>query len=75
MTRLPRATGRQVTQALAKAGFEIVRQRGSHVFLKHADGRSTVVPVHAQEAIGPGLISKILRDTELKREVFLGLFD
>ncbi len=32
------------------------------------DGRATVVPVHAGETLGPGLISKILRDTDLSRE-------
>ncbi|HBA65617.1 MAG TPA: hypothetical protein DCZ48_05445, partial [Methylococcaceae bacterium] len=40
----------------------------SHHFVQHPDGRSTVVPIHAGETIGPGLISKILRDCELSRE-------
>jgi len=70
MTRLPRLTGQAMVRALSSAGFEVVRQRGSHVFLKHADGRSTVVPVHAGEVLGPGIMSKILRDTELSREEF-----
>ena len=43
----------------------MIRIRGSHHFLRHADGRSTVVPVHAGEVIGPGLLHKILRDCEL----------
>jgi predicted RNA binding protein YcfA (HicA-like mRNA interferase family) len=54
--------------ALKKAGFFVVRVRGSHHFVQHPDGRSTVVPVHAGESVGPGLISKILRDCELSRE-------
>jgi predicted RNA binding protein YcfA (HicA-like mRNA interferase family) len=41
--------------------------------MKHADGRATVVPVHRGESIGRGLVSKILRDTELEREDFLKL--
>jgi predicted RNA binding protein YcfA (HicA-like mRNA interferase family) len=32
-----------------------------------------VVPVHAGETIGPGLMSKILRDTELSRDEFVKL--
>jgi len=36
--------------------------------LRHPDGRRTVVPVHRGETIGPGLLSKILRDTALTRE-------
>ncbi len=41
------------------------------MFLKHVDGRVTVVPVHAGETIGPGLFTKILRDVKLTREDFL----
>ena len=33
--------------------------------MQHPDGRRTVVPVHAGETIGPGLLRKILRDTEM----------
>ncbi len=65
MTRLPRATGRELVAALAKAGFAVVRVKGSHHFLRHDDGRSTVVPVHAGETIGPGLVGKILADCEM----------
>lgn len=67
MSQLPALTGRQLIAALSKLGFRVVRVKGSHHFLQHADGRSTVVPVHAGEDIGPGLLSKILRDTKLAR--------
>ena len=70
MTRLPRVTGTEVVRTLGKAGFFVTRQRGSHAFLKHADGRKTTVPVHAGEVIGPGLMSDILRDTEITPEEF-----
>ena len=36
--------------------------------LQHPDGRSTLVPVHAGETIGPGLLAKILHDCDLNRE-------
>lgn len=68
MSRLPRLTGQEVVQALSRAGFEVLRQRGSHLFLKHADGRATVIPTHSGEVLGPGIMSKILRDTKLSRE-------
>ena len=73
MPKFPRMTGQQVIVALRLAGFEVLRVKGSHHFLSHADGRHTVVPVHRGEAIGPGLMSKILRDCELDRDVFLEL--
>lgn len=68
MTSFPSVTGKDLLLALKKAGFSLVRVKGSHHFVQHTDGRATVVPVHAGETIGPGLISKILRDCELSRE-------
>jgi predicted RNA binding protein YcfA (HicA-like mRNA interferase family) len=68
MSDPPRLRGRELIRSLERAGFEVVRIRGSHHFLRHPDGRSTVVPVHAGEVIGPGLLSTILRDCELSRD-------
>jgi predicted RNA binding protein YcfA (HicA-like mRNA interferase family) len=65
MPRQPRLTGKQLISALERHGFRVARVRGSHHFLKHVDGRTTVVPVHGKEIIGPGLMNKILRDCEL----------
>ncbi len=70
MSKLPALTGKEIISLLKKAGFVVDRQKGSHVFLKHTDGRATVVPVHSGETIGPGLLSKILRDAEMTRENF-----
>lgn len=68
MTRQPRLTGKALIAALHKAGFHTVRVKGSHHVLRHADGRTTVIPVHAGETIGPGLLAKIHRDVELSVE-------
>ena len=73
MSRRLRLTGHELIAALRKAGFEVVRIRGSHHRLRHSDGRVTVVPVHASEIIGPGLIASILRDVDLTREELLSL--
>ena len=70
MSRLPRLTGSEVVRALQKAGFEVVRQRGSHIYMRHADGRATVVSVHKGEDLGYGILSKILRDVEMSRKGF-----
>lgn len=71
MTKLPSLTGKETISLLKKAGFTIERQRGSHIFLKHSDGRATVVPIHSGETIGPGLLSKILRDVEMTKDDLL----
>lgn len=54
--------------ALGRAGFVVARTKGSHHFLRHRDGRVTVIPVHAGETIGPGLLAQILRDAKLTRD-------
>ena len=65
MTRLPRPRGRDLVAALRKLGFQVIRIKGSHHYMRHSDGRATVIPVHAGESIGPGLMAKILHDCEI----------
>ena len=69
MSRLARVTGKQLIAAPQRLGFQEIRIRGSHHYLRHADGRTTVVPAHAGETIGPGLLFKILRDAEISKAV------
>jgi len=73
MTKLPSLTSKDILSILKKLGFEIKRQKGSHVFLQHPDGRATVVPIHSGETIGPGLMAKILRDVNMTKEEFYQL--
>jgi predicted RNA binding protein YcfA (HicA-like mRNA interferase family) len=68
MTRLPWITGKKIVAALGRAGFETTRTKGSHFYLRHPDGRATVVPVHSGETLGPGLLTQILRDCKLSPE-------
>jgi len=61
-------TGQRLIKVLKKMDFEVVRIKGSHNFLQHPDGRCTVVPVHAGETIGRGLLAQIIRDCETSVE-------
>jgi predicted RNA binding protein YcfA (HicA-like mRNA interferase family) len=58
----------QIIRALRKLGFEEIRVKGSHDFLRPPDGRCTVVPAHRGEPIGRGLLAQILRDCDVSRE-------
>ena len=49
---------------------KIIRQKGSHVFLKHQDNRITIIPVHKGQDIDRSLLRKILRDTKISPEEF-----
>ena len=68
MSELPAISGERLIKALKKLGFEVIRSKGSHHFLRHADGRCTTVPVHSGETIGRGLLAQIKRDCEISTE-------
>ena len=55
MSKMPSLTGKKLIKALMKAGFAVQRVMGSHHFLRHEDGRTTVAPVHPVATLGPGL--------------------
>ncbi|HXY34507.1 MAG TPA: type II toxin-antitoxin system HicA family toxin [Planctomycetaceae bacterium] len=57
-------------KALVRLGFVAVRQKGSHVFYRHADGRTTTVPHHASRDLSRPLVRSILRDIDLSPEEF-----
>ena len=73
--RLPTVSGKQVIRALESAGFAVIRSKGSHLFLRHANdaSRQTVVPVHGNEDLGRPLMRKILNDVGLTLEEFKAL--
>jgi predicted RNA binding protein YcfA (HicA-like mRNA interferase family) len=68
MSNFPIVTGQRLIKALRKMGFNVIRRKGSHNFLRHTDGRCTVIPIHAGETIGRGLLSQIIRDCEISVE-------
>ncbi|MBI3020972.1 MAG: type II toxin-antitoxin system HicA family toxin [Candidatus Omnitrophica bacterium] len=73
MSKLPVLKPAELVRLLERLGFQRIRQKGSHLYLRHPDGRATVVPIHRGEDIPPGLLRAILHDTELTREQFLDL--
>jgi len=70
MAKLPILRAREVMRALRKMGFAEVRQKGSHIFFKHPDGRTTLVPRHDRERIGRGLLQQILREIDMSQDEF-----
>lgn len=57
---VPVLPGTDVVKALERAGFTVVRVSGSHQFLRHADGRTVVLPVHAGRDMPKGTLRNIL---------------
>jgi predicted RNA binding protein YcfA (HicA-like mRNA interferase family) len=71
MANLPVLKPREVVAILTSPGFVCVRQRGSHMQFRHADGRATTVPDHGGRDISPSLLRKIARDIGLAPEEFI----
>jgi predicted RNA binding protein YcfA (HicA-like mRNA interferase family) len=60
---------REVLARLQRAGFEVKRQSGSHVVLRHRDGRQTYVAVHTGD-VPSGTFRAILKQAGMTREEF-----
>ena len=70
MSKLPLLSWREVVKALARAGFRVARQKGSHIILVKDD---IVVPVPKHEEIKRGLLIEIISEAGLTKEEFLEL--
>jgi predicted RNA binding protein YcfA (HicA-like mRNA interferase family) len=73
MPKLPTVTADEVIKALEKTGFQVVRQKGSHVRLRNQNNLVATVPVHKGKTLGKGLLRKILRDVDLTVDEFTKL--
>ena len=65
MVKLPVLSGEELIKALKKAGFQVVRSRGSHVSL-HKGEYKTIVPLHYE--ISKGTLLGILKQCGLSKE-------
>lgn len=75
MAKLPNVSAQALIKALEKIDFRAVRQKGSHVRMKHEDSRVVTIPMHAGKTIGKGLLLKILRDADLTKEELINLLN
>jgi predicted RNA binding protein YcfA (HicA-like mRNA interferase family) len=75
MTRLPSIKASEVIRALEKAGFVVVRIKGSHHILihRHDPARITNVPSHASYDLPRGTLRAIIRQAGLTVEEFVAL--
>ena len=72
MSKLPLLKAKEVIKILYELGFIFRRQKGSHMFFEHPDGRTTVIPNHPSEQIDRGLLNKIIKqDLQLDPEDFI----
>jgi predicted RNA binding protein YcfA (HicA-like mRNA interferase family) len=67
--KVPLLSGKQVVAALSRLGFVEVHRKGSHVKMKHADGRVIIVPYH--DEVDRYTLKGALRDADVDLEAFL----
>jgi predicted RNA binding protein YcfA (HicA-like mRNA interferase family) len=65
LSRLKLIDAKTMEKLLLRLGFEKVRQKGSHAFYMHADGRVTTIPHHKARMLARPLIREILREIEI----------
>jgi predicted RNA binding protein YcfA (HicA-like mRNA interferase family) len=75
MSKLPMANFKTMDKILRRLGFEAVRQKGSHVFYRHADGRTTTLPNHGNRDIARPLMREILREVSVPPDEFVKLLE
>jgi predicted RNA binding protein YcfA (HicA-like mRNA interferase family) len=66
---------KKVIKVLEKIGFVQIRHKGSHLFMRHPDGRTTLITVHPGEDIGKGMIRKIINDAKMTRDEWIDLIE
>jgi len=72
VAKLPRKiSGKDLLKVFDKLGFEVERQRGSHVFLRHPDGRRLTIPTYDEMPVN--LLVWILAEANISRDQFLRL--
>ena len=69
MSKLKTVTSVQICKLVESLGFVAIRQRGSHRFYRHEDGRTTIIPMHVGD-LDRSLVRKMLRDIELTIDEF-----
>lgn len=65
MSKLKIIDARMMEKLLFKIGFQKIRQKGSHAFYKHRDGRVTTLPHHQGRVLARPLIREILREIKM----------
>jgi len=75
MTRIPIVNFKKMEKVLLHLEFEPVRQKGSHIFYRHPDGRTTTLTNHPGRDLARPLIREILREIEISPEQFRKILD
>ena len=75
MSKLRIVDAKTLEKVLFTLGFKSVRQKGSHIFYRHSDGRTTTIPHHRGRVLARPLIREILREIDLTVDEYNKILD
>ena len=71
MSRLPACSGRDAVRVFQRLGYQVDRQTGSHIILRHPQMRRLTVPDHRE--LAKGTLRSLIREAGITKEQFAGL--
>ncbi len=75
MNRLRIVDAKTLEKVVFSLGFERVRQKGSHIFYRHSDGRTTTIPHHGNRVLARPLLREILREIDITVDEYNRILD
>ncbi len=75
MSKLPLTNAKTLEKILLALGFLVMRQKGSHRFYRHPDGRYTTIPHHGSSDISRSLLNGILKQVDLSQEEYVEMLN
>ncbi len=74
MSRIPIKPPREIIRAFERAGYQVVRQKGSHIRLRHPfDPRRLPITIPDHAIVKPGLLAKAIKQAGLTVDEFIDL--
>ena len=74
MPKLPILSGDQAVRCFEKLGYQVVRQHGSHIRLRHKlDKNKKPLTIPRHKTLGKGLLRKLIRDADISVETLINI--
>ena len=74
MPKLPILSGVQAVKCFEKLGYQVVRQHGSHIRLRHKfDKNKKPLTIPRHKTLGKGLLRKLIRDADISIEILINI--
>jgi predicted RNA binding protein YcfA (HicA-like mRNA interferase family) len=73
MAKLPNISGSEAVKKFSKIGYQVIRQKGSHLRLRHFDSSKQPITIPLHPSLKPGLLRHLIHSTGLTVQEFIDL--